>query len=138
MQKLKKIASLIKKHNYNLKFLTKMGFKKKNLTGRSSGFCHYFHYRDKIVVKIPYLCERKFSKKYLVPTVKVKLPKVLRGGNSGDMEDYWYIFIQPMVQVDSKSRRMAYNYFLDNKYRVIDLHSNNVGMYNGKPVLIDW
>ncbi len=48
--------------------------------------------------------------------------------------------LQPLAQRDPASRKEAWAFFkpISQRTAMLDIHSDNVAMYQGKPVLIDW
>ena len=51
------------------------------------------------------------------------------------------VYVQPLVEVDKKNADKADKFFsrlMDDGYIAPDAHIENVGIYNGKPVIFDW
>jgi len=87
------------------------------------------------IIKFGYLCSEPPELKYRVPTVIVSKHK-------GEItyEDDYHIIIQPKVVMADKSYfDKTQHVFEDLEYDCgSDVHRGNVGIYRGKPVLIDW
>lgn len=80
-----------------------------------------------IIAKIRH---KRYAKlhKYVIPTVQF------------EDKDRLLMFIQPRVQTDRESVNFAVEAMDEDfkRFSSIDFYDNNVGVYNGKPVLIDW
>lgn len=123
------------KFNFD-KFMRKVaGFKSK----RSCGIGHPYIYINKklgVVIKCPSISDDEDygSNKFKVKTLTV------------DFKDEWQhweqILIQPLVDVSYKARTKAHRFLTkyesNHREEFGDMHTNNVGMYAGKPVRIDW
>jgi hypothetical protein len=127
-------ASKLKTFNFD-RFLKRLGFTPKRSCG--IGYPRIFiHKKKKVVVKRPYVAGTVD-----VPEKGIKTA-VVRFRPRDDYDENNYIFIQPFADVSRKARNMAYDILSEwsdnfNGY-ADDMHSQNVAMYNGQAVRIDW
>lgn len=140
--KIKKICDSVKKLESTTtltetlvsKIFVKNGFKK---IGILSGSARVFT-NDEIIIKIGGVTAFGYGDTFArikKTTPKQAIPTIISFVGNGRIK----IRIQPIANVDEKSLQVAYKK-LENargmyKY---DFHSNNVAMFRGKPVLIDW
>ena len=123
------------KRFYFQKFLKSLGFRRKKSCG--IGYPWIFIHRElQVVVKRPFISDRGRSAK---PRKAIKTKVIKFYPNDADISGELYIFVQPLADVSRSARRAAMKYFDEFNYtNEFDYHSNNVAVFRGKPVLIDW
>jgi hypothetical protein len=133
-----KIKKASKSPHFNFdKFLKKLGFRGKESCGIGYPIV-FINKKLGVVVKRPYVAGY-----YKTPIKGIKT-NVVRFEPNDDDDNYEFdkIFIQPLADVSRRARIKAYQILNEwaDEYEgyVDDMHSDNVAMYNGKAVRIDW
>lgn len=146
MELLNETALIVEQLDGILSLLTNYGFKR--VVAGGSCKCIYVNYDKGVVVKRSYLTGSMPDSEFVIPTLMLEkpLPSELHEAEYGEFlsggghRHYENILIQPMA--DTSRRDEAYDFFETHEryqsFGGIDLHSGNVGFYNGKAVLIDW
>ncbi len=120
----KRIVDLLKKNSWYLPSLKKLGFKKRGASGEGCQCVDfYYHPKWKFLVKESYFVKKK-PVKLAIPTVKLKNHKNTCAEGCCDQETH--IVIQPLADTEIW------------KYTGGDNHPDNMAVYKGRLVMIDW
>jgi hypothetical protein len=129
-QRLEKAKKWLERVNYRLDELVKFGFKKVSHRGMSKTL--YINNRLKIVIKTPFIINKKNIPERAIPTI------ILRRKETGY---YKTIFIQPVAKVKNTGERFKAFRFLIKCGRSVDVsdcHAGNVCHFNGVACWLDW
>lgn len=126
-KRLEKVNKWLKLVNYKLDKLVEFGFRKIPHDGVSKVV--YINRRLKIVVKTPFIVQKKIIPKHAIPTIIIsrKITGLYRN-----------IFIQPLAKVNKRRNALKFLIRCHRSNDAHDRHSGNVGYYYQIPCWLDW